>query len=509
MSQFDPFASTPAASSNNNNAGGGGQSKSSTTNAAADNNNNGTKNPFDIFGSSSTYTNGNNNNQNNQNGGGGMASLMNPFQQFSTTTQQQQQPQPAANANTATSAATTSFWQQSNAVIATAMNPSSPSSMWKTLGGGGGATTASSSSLAASSTTSSSTTAAGMKYKRVVPYTGPIANLESNWDPWLYNATNSNNNNNSNNSVNMTYLIVKANQSCIVPGGVESVLKWMKLHKHANNNGGGKVVMDDLTMNLESKLSLEECGSGGDQQQQLGDYDATTTANYNMNNYTMNNNETNNNNGGGGNKKFGKLFKSGLKKAQASITHSVTSIAIKADGGKNPDWVCASLHYNLGGGEKSNVVVNNNNNNRGMWNAIGGGSGSGGGGGVMGDVCLCKTEWIPLPPPTNFGSGDLEEERGKQISFAVPLCVPDLSFLESSSAAGGGGDIAADNGIVLTVRSLYDNQPNRRRIDRDRIRNSSFILLYLVVLYLNKTSTILPFPPHLLLNILTCSGPVV
>eukprot|EP00984_Skeletonema_dohrnii_P006863 scaffold2436_cov80-Skeletonema_dohrnii-CCMP3373.AAC.16 len=400
MSQFDPFASTPA-------SGGGGVRQSSTN---ADNNNAAKNNPFDIFGSSTSSSNGNANN-NNQ---GMAASLMNPFQQFTSTAQQpsQQQPPSVATSSSATAAANTStFWQQSNAAIATAMNPSSPSSMWKSLGG------ASSSSLAASS---SSNNASGKHHKRVVPYTGPIANLESNWDPWLHHAAN-NNTNNSN--INTTYLIVMANQSCIVPGGVESVLKWRKLHKQ---NGGGKgSSMDDLVMNLDSTMSLDD---GGDATQLFGgEYDSATT--------TSGNNGVNNegSSSSGGNKKFGKLFKSSLKKAQASLAHSVTSIAIKADGGKNPDWVCASLHYL--GGRNGDVV------NRGMSSAIGGG-------GAMSDVCLCKTEWIPLPPPTSFGGGDLQQEEGKQLSFAVPLCVPDLSFLESAAAASsGGGDIAAENGI--------------------------------------------------------------
>jgi len=407
MSQFDPFASIPAS------AGGGQQSSPN-----ADNNNAAKNNPFDIFGSSTSNNNGNANN-NNQ---GMAASLMNPFQQFTSTAQQQpsQQQPPAAATSSSATANTTTFWQQSNAAIATAINPSSPSSMWKSLGG------ASSSSLAASS----SNNASG-KHKRVVPYTGPIANLESNWDPWLHHAANNNNNDNGSNSINTTYLIVMANQSCIVPGGVESVLKWRKLHKQ--NGGGGKGSMDDLAMNLDSTMSLDD---GGDATTLFGgEYDSANT---------IGNNGMNNEGSSGGNKKFGKLFKSGLKKAQASLAHSVTSIAIKADGGKNPDWVCASLHYL--GGRNGDVV------NRGMSSAIGSG------GGAISDVCLCKTEWIPLPPPTSFGGGDLQQEEGKQLSFAVPLCVPDLSFLESAAAAassgGGGGDIAADNGIVLTVR-LY------------------------------------------------------
>ncbi len=211
-----------------------------------------------------------------------------------------------------------------------------------------------------------------------------------------------------------------ANQSCIVPGGVESVLKWNKIHKHNNNSSGKGSSMDDLAMNLESSVSLEhETISGGE---------------YNSASVNSNSNHepsVNSSAGSGGNKKFGKLFKSGLKKAQASITHSVTSIAIKADGGKNPDWICASLHY-LGGRNGGGDL------NRKMSLAIGTGGNS------VSDVCLGKTEWIPLPSPSSFGGGDLQHEQ-QQLSFAVPLSVPDLSFLEST---------AADNGIVLTVR-LY------------------------------------------------------
>eukprot|EP00986_Skeletonema_menzelii_P019716 scaffold29009_cov137-Skeletonema_menzelii.AAC.2 len=439
---FDPFASTRS-----NGGGGEQQSSSSSTNAAE------TNNPFDIFGSSSASSNNTTNgnaaaaNNNNQ---GMAASFLNPFQQFTSSTQQQQQP--AAQQNQ--SANTTTFWQQSNAAIATAINPASPSSMWKSLGGTT-TTTTSSSSLAASSTASNKTS---KKHKQVVPYAGPIANLQSNWDPWLHSAAASAASNNNNN--NMTYLIVKANQSCIVPNGVESVLKWTKLHKHTNGSGGGKgsSSMDDLTMNLDSSMSLEESGGGnGGGETLFGEYDSSTTASSsngigvtNDQSYTTSN--ASSTGGGNNNKKLGKLFKSGLKKAQASLAHSVTSIAIKADGGKNPDWVCASLHY-LGGGNGDAV-------NRAMLHAIGASGSSGGGAAAVSDVCLSKTEWIPLPPPSSFGGGDFQSEEGgqqQQLSFAVPLCVPDLSFLESTASScggGGGGDIAADNGIVLTVR-LY------------------------------------------------------
>ncbi|KAL7455839.1 hypothetical protein ACHAWC_007361 [Mediolabrus comicus] len=379
-SQFDPFASANTSSASQNG------STTAASNAAAGgnkNNNNNYSNPFDVFGFTSSV------NQNNNGvaattgaGGGGMASIMNPFQQFASTQQNTQQ-QPTLN-NTLTAA------NNSSSVSLTSSN--------------------------ASKNNINNNNNAATRYKRVVPYNGPIADLQSNWDPWLYSAY-QNNVDNINTNVNMTYLIVKTNSSCIVRGGVETVLKWMKVNRHNTNNAtGGARMMDDLSMNLESSMSLEE----SDHQ---FDYDST---NINNNNNSMNNDITTANSTGD-NRKFGKLFKSGLKKAQASISHSVTNLAIKADGGKNPDLICASLHY-LGGGSNREVAHQR------MMDAIGSGSG-------VNDVCLSKTDWIPLPSHTvnNYDDG-----KEKEVTFSVPLCVPDLSFLES-------GD---NNATQLTVR-LY------------------------------------------------------
>jgi hypothetical protein len=371
-SQYDPFASANTSSSASQN---GSTAASNATAGGNKNNNNNNSNPFDVFGFTSSS------NQNNNGvaatiaaggGGGGMASI----------TQQQH---PTLN-NSATSAANNS----SSAVSLTSSNASKNNI---NINNNNNAT----------------------RYKRVLPYNGPIADLQSNWDPWLYSAYQNNNGDNTN--VNMTYLIVKTNSSCIVRGGVETVLKWMKVNRHNTNNAtGGARMMDDLSMNLESSMSLEESF----------DYDSTTIIN---NNNSMNN-DIATANSTGGNKKFGKLFKSGLKKAQASISHSVTNLAIKADGGKNPDLICASLHY-LGGGSNGEVAHQR------MMDAIGGG---GGGGSGVNDVCLSKTDWIPLPSHTVNN----DDGKEKEVSFAVPLCVPDLSFLES----GG------NNATQLTVR-LY------------------------------------------------------
>ena len=444
MSQFDPFASKPAAPTSTGNS----SSQQSSTNA---NTNTKSNNPFDIFGSfSSSTSNGNTtNNANNVS----LASSMNPFQQFSNSTVSPSFQQSngtttaaAAIANTSTTT-TTTFWQQSNAAITA-------------IRGSNSAIVSSPSSLLNSANNNNNTTAAAAKYKRVVPYTGPIANLQSNWDPWLHycHSTNNNSTNNTNkNGIQMKYLIIMANQSCIIPGGVETVLKWNKIHKQSNNSnssgsgGGRRSSVDDLSMNLEEGMSLEE----GEFAQATTGYDSTNRTNNTNNNFGSGatTSSTTSESGTTTNQKFGKLFKSGLKKASASLANSVTSIAIKADGGKNPDWICASLHYIRG----RNTSTNNNNanaadNDKSVFNAVGGSSTSGSG---NGDVCLCKTEWIPLPPPLNttFGTaGDLNAEEGRRkISFAVPLCVPDLSFVKStstSSSSGGGGD------VVLTVR-LY------------------------------------------------------
>eukprot|EP00578_Thalassiosira_sp_NH16_P022902 CAMPEP_0181104934 /NCGR_PEP_ID=MMETSP1071-20121207/15697_1 /TAXON_ID=35127 /ORGANISM="Thalassiosira sp., Strain NH16" /LENGTH=439 /DNA_ID=CAMNT_0023188175 /DNA_START=32 /DNA_END=1348 /DNA_ORIENTATION=- len=139
-----------------------------------------------------------------------------------------------------------------------------------------------------------------------------------------------------------------------------------------------------------------------------------------------------------------RFLKSGLKKAQRSIERSVTTMAIRADGGKNPDQLCVSLHYlgGMNGGNGSPVNV-------GMTNALGdsvGGPDVIMAGGMVGDVCLSRTEWVELPSSSGSTAFDSEEEEEAGVLFSIPLCVPDLGFLEAAGSNGGG--------VQLTLR-LY------------------------------------------------------
>ena len=128
-----------------------------------------------------------------------------------------------------------------------------------------------------------------------------------------------------------------------------------------------------------------------------------------------------------------KFLKSGLKKAQQSIERSVTTMAIKADGGKNRDQLCVSLHY-LGGAASSSSIDDGVRMT--MANALGLHINSD----ELNDVCLSRTEWVELPSPSSDNGENGSESKG--LLFSIPLCVPDMSFL-------------ADQGNVpLTIR-LY------------------------------------------------------
>lgn len=291
--------------------------------------------------------------------------------------------------------------------------------------------------------------------KRIVPYSGPIATLESNWDPWLYIANSSSPSSlwkrHGNGSV---YLIVRANESCVVRGGVETVLKWARRNVTGTNNGGGNVDlgrMDSLSLN-------DDRGSTAMQEFEDVGYNSTfgtsyeTDANSSVNIASVN--RAPGSRGGGGGLNF---FRSGLKKAQATFERSVTTMAIRADGGKNPDWICASLHYV--GRENGDAV----NAAMGMALGLGNTNANVGLKELVSDVCLARTEWLPLPtaagstPASPVGGAARVDMSG--IKFGIPLCVPDLAFLEAAaagaaSAAGNIGPANSVGGVRLTVR-LY------------------------------------------------------
>eukprot|EP00804_Cyclotella_cryptica_P015042 CCRYP_000621-RA/>CCRYP_000621-RA protein AED:0.03 eAED:0.03 QI:138/1/1/1/1/1/6/399/1381 len=243
------------------------------------------------------------------------------------------------------------------------------------------------------------------KPKRIVPYEGPIATLQSQWDPHLHIISSPSTSLDGShgwkkNGNFMIYLIVRANEMCIPPGGVESVLKWNKLAR------GGVEGMDPC---LVSSLSLKD--GDVDEDNFVG---GTTNVGYAANSTAIVNSiaaETTTASRkatGGGGLNF---LKSGLKKAQGAIERSVTTIAIRADGGKNRDWVCISLHYR--------AHLHSQKSNDAMAAAMDTND--------IHDVCLSRTEWVQLPPA--------EAEQG--IDFSIPLCVPDLGFLDASNDVGG------------------------------------------------------------------------
>ena len=238
-------------------------------------------------------------------------------------------------------------------------------------------------------------------YKRIVPYNSPnIETLERNWDPWLYIATPSNSSRQQQwkNGGNInTYLIIQANNGCCLEGGVESLLKWNK-SKGRSNSGN----------------NLEKSDSFGDS---TSFEDATSSSVANSSTSTKSTSDSNKQSIGSSMK----FLKSGLKKAQQSIERSVTTMAIKADGGKNRDHLCVSLHY-LGGSASSSSIDDGVRMT--MANALGLHINSG----ELNDVCLSRTEWVELPPSFS----DNGEGESKGLLFSIPLCVPDLSFLEGN-----------------------------------------------------------------------------
>ena len=275
-------------------------------------------------------------------------------------------------------------------------------------------------------TTSSASPSLGStpKYRRVVPYKGPISTLQSNWDPTLSIASSSapqslwtNNGNGSS-----TYLLVKLSRSACVSGAsVESVLKWNKLQQKNNNSMTQELVGFDT-------LSLAE-----------GDLSAAPPTN--ASSHASSEQYPGKQLGGAKKVGVGGFLKNLSSKANTAIANSVTQIAIKADKGRNPDEVCASLHYCSG----HNISVVN----AAMGNALHIYEAS-----HLRDVCLSKTEWMPLPSV----SGAVDENRGVDESeglFNLPLHLPDLNFLSSCAAGSNGPGVPGnENGVRLVIR-LY------------------------------------------------------
>jgi len=420
---FDPFAApapAPPSSSGNNPppaaaAGGRGATPSTATAPTT-----AAINPFDAFGDAFGFGQPSNNNANNN------AQRTN------------------ANGNNGNVA----DWQQTARAAMMSGN-----GVWKNaLGVSQSNNLASSSSQKQHSGSSNSLQPKQVKRtKRIVPYTSPISTLESNWDPYLFVAAQLAAQQSSSSSSpsplpattdavslwknggnTMTYLVVRANTACCLSGGVESLLKWNKSRGSGSRRGSG--FDGELGTTCDSSLSLGEEDS-------FHSTSGNTPEIGNNMNRSLGKVPSINKPSVGNSMRF---LKSGLKKAQASIERSVTTMAIKADfGGKNPDCICVSLHYC----SKMNVGISNKSMASGLGvhpNSV-----------ELGDVCLSRTEWVELP--SNSGSGDNgSEEEG--VLFSIPLCVADLAFLEAASASSSSAGSAAagpnGGGVQLTVR-LY------------------------------------------------------
>lgn len=275
-------------------------------------------------------------------------------------------------------------------------------------------------------TTSSAPPSLGTpNHRRVVPYKGPIATLQSSWDPTLAIACSSapqslwtNNGNGSS-----TYLLVKLNTSACVSGAsVESVLKWNKLQQKNNNS---------MTQEL-----------GGFDTLTLAEGDVSAAPSPTSSSYASSDQYPGKQLGGAKKVGVGGFLKNLSSKANTAIANSVTQIAIKADKGRNPDEVCSSLHYCSG----HNISAVN----AAMGSALHIYEAS-----HLRDVCLSKTEWMPLPSSV---SGAVDANRGVDESeglFNLPLHLPDLNFLSSCAAGSNGPGVPGnENGVRLVIR-LY------------------------------------------------------
>ena len=179
--------------------------------------------------------------------------------------------------------------------------------------------------------------------------------MESNWDPWLFDSSGSSEHQLQNNAaINPIYLIVQAKGLKSSHVTVENQLNG---HQSSHPRATCVVVLVNHHHHPRSKIRSE----GGEYYTLKSPSSASSEdgSTYNYNTASPNaasllttppvssttSTKASAKGGGGG---FG-FLKSGFKKAQASIERSVeqtvTAIAYRADNGKNPDLVCASLHY--------------------------------------------------------------------------------------------------------------------------------------------------------------------
>ena len=350
----------------------------------------------------------------------GASVIVNPFGSFGIT-------QRPANTNGGSDTTGASHdWQQS---ARAAM--SSRTGVWKSLGAG----LSKNPPAASLQSTPGGRPGGSNRAPRLAPYVSPFSTLESNWSPWLHAAaqlTSASRSSLWSDGGNFaTYLIVRANDACCATP-VESVLKWSK---QRNGSGSMMGVEAELTGNghssnvFDSSLSLSESqNEDGPSEISYGNLGTSLEHSNSLRSST-----SVSSGGMGGSMRF---LKSGLKKAQASLERSVTTMAII--GNKNPDQLCVSLHYlgglnaaNHGGDGATGVANGTNSVNLAMMNALGTQD--------VGDVCLSRTEWVDLP---SRSSG--EEALGEGLLFSMPLCLPDLRFLEAASSSGCG--------VRLTVR---------------------------------------------------------
>jgi len=216
---------------------------------------------------------------------------------------------------------------------------------------------------------------------------------------------------------------VKLNRSARVSGAsVESVLKWNKLQQKNNNS---------MTQEL-----------GGFDTLSLAEGDVSTAPSTTSSSYASSDQYPGKQLGGSKKVGVGGFLKNLSSKANTAIANSVTQIAIKADKGRNPDEVCSSLHYCSG----HNISVVN----AAMGNALNLYEAS-----QLRDVCLSKTEWMPLPSSVSSAyDASVGVDEGEGL-FNIPLHLPDLNFLSSCAAGSNGPGVPGnENGVRLVIR-LY------------------------------------------------------
>ena len=120
------------------------------------------------------------------------------------------------------------------------------------------------------------------------------------------------------------------------------MLKWSKYRPHES---GSMMGVEAELGSFGSKLSFTESqNDNGASGINYGSAHSPISDGAKLSNSGRSRSKPLGNAGGGGGMGGMRFLKSGLKKAQQSFERSVTTMVIKADGGKNRDQMCVSLH---------------------------------------------------------------------------------------------------------------------------------------------------------------------